>query len=331
MLKVSHLIKFVLELNPQKTPTRLSFYNYLKGLLDAESALTPNIINEYFSDSMNFPHWNANKVQLGNEIKFLIERFNDFFSHQLDINSIRFPQEMQIIEVENPDDCRAAISQYIQKKLSKGDQFKLIIEEKNIIAIILKENKSLELRLFDKKMTIREGLLEPLRRHLCLYYDAHLELSSTHEHQIEIAPYIIAKFRYQNEKVTGVILRGYVYQELQRIASSPIQEQLRLFFPIKHLEQFFIDRRTDNYYQELVEKIERTISLAQKGDKEAQQWIQLLQNQAETALEYIYQGDKLLALLLKDLKSHSTTLLKGKQETEECRIIQPIQKLDLIN
>ncbi len=126
-----------------------------------------------------------------------------------------------------------------------------------MVAIILRADKTLEVRTFDRKFTIRKGSLEPLRKDLALYYTAKLDLSPLHMQKLRLLPYMTAQFRVTGDKVTGVLLRGYVYQKLLRIKNAPHARTKRLLFPIKRLEQFFIDRRTDPYYQELVSELER--------------------------------------------------------------------------
>ena len=170
------------------------------------------------------------------------------------------------------------------------------------VAILLRADKSLEVRIFDKKFTIRDGLLEPLRKDLVLYYTPDLELSQNHTHKIEVAPYITAQFRILNEKISGMLLRGYVFQKLMELKNEPLAEQTRVLFPIKRLEQFFLDRRTDPYYNDLISELERTAALVQQGDSEALNWANVVLSKADTALENIFLGDKLMTLLARDLR-----------------------------
>ncbi|RYZ78630.1 MAG: hypothetical protein EOP04_29330, partial [Proteobacteria bacterium] len=98
MLKVGQLIRFVAGLNPQNTPAKLSFYNFLRGFPHPEEALTPDLIEQFFIYCVDYPHWAANKNQLGTEVKYLLENFNNFYNQDFDLNQIRFPQTMQLLE-----------------------------------------------------------------------------------------------------------------------------------------------------------------------------------------------------------------------------------------
>lgn len=349
MLKVGQLLKFVSDLNPQNTPTRLSFYNFLRGAAHPEDTLTPELIETFFNYCMDYPHWASNKQQLGHEIRFLLENFNSFYQQKFDLSPIRFPQHMQLLEIEHFSDLIDAVSSYLKLHCSDDDKVRLLPDQnKRVIAIILRADKSLEVRTFDRKFTIRSGRLEPLRNDLVLYYTPELELNPLHTHKIEVAPYITAQFQILNNRVTGSLLRGYVFQKLQELKNEPLQEQTRLLFPIKRLEHFFIDRRTDPFYQDLVSELERTCSLIQQGDSDALKWAQIIIGKAETALENVFLGDKLMTLLIRDLRhgiaefnrknlsrsgvtSGILDLQQLPEADEECLKITPLKEFDLTN
>jgi hypothetical protein len=349
MLKVGQLLKFVSDLNPQNTPTRLSFFNFLKGFPHPEDVLTPELIERFFLYCMDYPHWASNKQQLGHEVQFLLENFNSFYQQKFDLSSIRFPQHMQLIEIEHQADFIDAVSSYVKTMCGDSDKFRILPDQnKRIVAILLREDKTLEVRTYDRKFTIRNGVMEPLRKDLVLYYTDNLELSPHHVHRIEVAPYLTAQFQITGDKVSGALLRGYVFQKLQEMKNEPLAEQTRLLFPIKRLEQFFVDRRTDPYYQELINELERTCALVQQGDAQALKWSNIVLSKADAALDNVFLGDKLMTLLARDLRhalhetAHknlsSSALISDilspqplSEADEECLKLTPLQKLDLIN
>lgn len=349
VLKVGQLLKFVSDLNPQNTPTRLSFFNFLKGFAQPEDLLTPELIEMFFKYCMDYPHWASNKQQLGHEVQFLLENFNSFYQQKFDLTQIRFPQNMQLIEMEHFSDLLDAVSAHTKTLCGEKDKFRVLPDQnKRTVVILLREDKSLEVRTYDRKFTIREGRLEPLRKDLVLYYTADLELSPHHLQKIEVAPYITAQFRIANGKMTGTLLRGYVFQKLQELKNEPLHEQTRILFPIKRLEQFFVDRRTDPYYQDLTSQLERTCALVQQGDSEALKWSSVILNKAETAVDNVFLGDKFMTLLVRDLRhaiaefsrknissselqSDITRFKQLPEADEECLKITPINGYDLTN
>lgn len=303
MLKVGQLLKFISELNPQNTPTRLCFYNFLKGLAHPEDILTTELIEMFFRYSLDYAHWATNKSQLGTEVKYLLENFNSYYQQKFDISGLRFPQNTQIVEIEHAQDQIDAAGCYVQTLCGPEDKFRVVNDQnRRLVSILLRANRSVEVLVFDRKFIVRGGQLEPLRKNLVLYYTPELELSSQHTHRLDVAPYITCQFNLQEGKANGVLLRGYLFQKLQDFKSESLLELTRLHFAVKRLEQFFVDRRTDSYYQDLIQQLERTQALVQQGDGDASQWSSVILSQAETALEHIYTHDKLLSLLVRDLK-----------------------------
>jgi hypothetical protein len=312
MLKVGQLIRFLAGLNPQNTPAKLSFYNFLRGFPQPDEVLTPDLIELFFMYCMDYPHWAANKNQLGNEVLYVLENFNTFYQQKFDISPIRFPRTIQLLEIEHFSDLEDVISAYLKRQYSESDKFRLVNDQnKRVVAVILHEDRTLTVRVFDKKFTVRNGHLEPLRKDLALHYTAELELSPDHNQKIEVAPYIIGEFKVKNDRVTGALLRGYVYQKLTEFKGESLRDQPRLLFPIKRLEQFFIDRRTDPYYQDLTSQLERTLALIQQGDRDSLRASAGVLTQAETALENVFTGDKLLTLLVRDLRHTSDAFRKA--------------------
>ena len=304
MLKISHLLKFISEMNPQNTPTRLCFFNFLRGFPQSDEVLTSQYIEQFFNYCLDYPHWAANRNLLGGEVKSLLQHFNSFYQHSFDYSTVRFPHQIQLIEIEQNVDLIEAARQYCES-LSRGDdRVQIILDQgKKIVALILREDKSLEVRTFDRKWTIRQGRLEPLRADLVLYYNSAMELQPNKIHRIEIAPYITAQFSMIQGQMTGLILRGYVFQKLVEFKNEDFSEKARLFYPIKHLESFFVRRETDPYYNDLIQQSEKVIALARNQDPQALQMGQRLQSQVESALEYIYNDDKHLQRLVKEFAS----------------------------
>lgn len=320
MLKVGPFLKFLSDLNPQNSPARLAFYNWLRGVSSHEEPLSKDLFERFFWDALDYPHWAQNKTQLGHEIRFLVDQFNGFFQQKFDVTGLRFPENLQVVEIEHQHDAIEALTCYLNQIMKPDDKFRILPDQnKKLTAVVLRADRSVEVRQFDRKFTLRGGILEPLRRDLVAFYTPRLELSASHQHQIEIAPYITARFTVEAGRARGIALRGFMFQKLIEMKGEPLAEVPRVNLPLRRLEQFFIDRRSDSSYQELLQKLERTRNLIQAGDPEAKRWAGAILAQAETALEQVYVGDRLLTLLVRDLR-HT---LPG-EGAEECRPLTPI-------
>jgi hypothetical protein len=348
MLKVFQILKFLAGMDPQKTPARLSFFNFLKNYADPNDVFNDQWINLYFSYSMDYPHWESNKLSLGNEIRLLLESFNRQFAHPIDLTKIKFPQEIQVIEIESQNDFIETLQKYLKNEVIEGEKLRILPDQsKKAVAIVLKGDGSLAVTTFDRKFTLRNGQFEPLRKDLTLHYNSRLELQEGLLQKVEVAPYITAQFKLNKGFCSGALIRGYVYQKYVELKDTQISTEPKLFYPLKRIEQFFVDRRTDPYYNELVRSLEIGIKASAVSDRESLARAQHLLQRAENSYEHIFAGDKLLNLLIRDLRhtlsapsisstSPSSQVLKGrlnklnfneiseKPEGDECLMISPI-------
>ncbi len=319
MIKVGQLLKFLNEINPQTTPIRLALFNYLKSFHELDEVLTPQIFEEFFKLCLDDPHWLRSKAQLGQETRLLLKNFNDFFQGRFDINSLRFPETVQVIEIENNSDLHDAAASYGARLVAEGEQYRLINDQnKRILILILRKDQSLEVRPVDRKFTLRKGFLEPLRNNFALFYTPQLELSPNHVHSFEVAPNMVTQFEIQGDRLFGVISRGYVFQKFQAFQGEKLHEISRLFWPLKRLEQFFVNRSSDPFYTEIAQKLEKIKLHWPINDPQWMQVLPVLLNQADMALEHIYIGDNRLESLIKDVKK-----ITSIEASEKCLKISP--------
>lgn len=342
MTKIHQLAKFIEALNPNQTPARLAFYNYLKNFCSAEQEVNTQLINDYFYFALHASHWQQNKPQLTSEIQFLVTNFNNHYPNAIKVAEVKSPQSIQLLDIENFSDLIEIITHYMEKNKEAGDRFRLIDDaQKRLIALVLKSSGELKVRVFDKICVIKNGIIEPLRTYLTLHYTPQLELHPELTQHIEIAPFVTASFKIQNQRCTGAFIRGYVFQKYHELKGENINEQLKLFYPLKRIEQFFIDRRTDLYYKEIVSSLERMNQLARQGDFETLRRGQSLLNIAHAASENIFIDDKLLSLLIRDLKTvieiqaknNNQSMAQGpnRDRNKEWQKTIPLKSSDLTN
>lgn len=302
-MKISQLLKFIADLNPQNTPARLAFYNFLRHFQFASDELTPHVLNTFFAHALEYPHWETNKIPLSKEVQLLMESFARFNKLDFDFASVRFPQNVQLIELHSFNDLMEVTSNYARSVTSDEDKFRIIPDQsRKVILVTLRADQSVEVSLFDKKFVIRNGQLEPLRVDLRLYYDANLELKENRIQTLEVAPYLLAQFTTKDGRPKGCFLRGYVFQKYQEINDLYLEEQVKLFLPLKRLEQIFIDKQSDPYYLNLIGQLSEAPSRLREGDLASEKIARRVLERADLAYKEIFIGDKMLAGLIKDLR-----------------------------
>ncbi len=318
MAKVGQLIKYISEQSPQNTPVKLSFFNFLKHFPQPEDLLDSSIVQQFFSYCLDYPHWQTNRGQLSKDTLQILEAFNHSKgTTEIDVETIRFPQEIQIVEIEQTEDFKEIIENYLDDNKGTGEKVRVFLDSgRRAISIHMNNSGEIKARLFDRRFTIQKGKLTPLRSDFSLYYTNELSLSPNHQQRFEIAPYITTQFKVIQNKVYGATMRGYVFQRHQEFRGEILQELTRLYIPLKRVEQFFIDRRTDNFYSDLVSKLEQDLHILDAGGvcEQAIGHAEL----AQTALEHVYLQDQLLSVLVRELKSRLKT-------QEECVEIRPMR------
>ncbi len=300
-------------MNPQNTPLRLALYNFLKFNLYHDSDLTPEMFEDFFNQCLEYPHWLNSKAQLGREVQLLIQNFNQKNKRTPIVSEeIRFPQDVQVIEIENIKDLKDVCAQYIETLLGTMDRYRIVFDfQKRPLGLIVRENQSCEIHQFDRKFTLRGGRLEPLRKKLTLYYNQDLTLDPEKIQNIELSPYLVAQFRISDSrKLYGFLKRGYVFQNLTDFRGNSFYECSKLFQSVKKMEALFFEKSRDEDYQNLLTSLENELHQPQlsfghespKSESEKKKLLELLQN-AEAALETVFAGDKSLSALVEKFKS----------------------------
>jgi hypothetical protein len=98
-------------------------------------------------------------------------------------------------------------------------------------------------------------------------------------------------------------MRGYTFQKFETLYENPLSRFPKLFYAIKHIEQFFVRRESDPIYMELTALLEQASELIKEGHPEGIKLGAAALKRAELALENIFTDDKVLNLLIRDLKN----------------------------
>ena len=296
------------DLNPQNTPVRLSFYNYLKSRLEGNEELSQALLEEYFALCLEYPHWLANKSQLGREILYVLQNMNSFYVHQsFDFQDVRFPQDMQVFEIENTRDAMQASERYIESLCGTFDKYRIVSDgAKKYFALVVRTDRSSEIHQLDRKFTLRNGQLQPLRKNIVLYYDPDFNLKANVTQCCEISPYLLCSFKL-NEKslLSGAFLRGYVFQKLTEFSEIPMEKNPRLQEYVRKLETIFFEKNEENQLSQKQDPLLASEGLFEPKPVEPQKTeFASLIHQAENALKTSFQDDKHLSQLVERFKTY---------------------------
>lgn len=316
MATVGEFLKFLSSPQNQLSPVALTYKNYFQYLFDPQEELEADALQSFFDSALTYPHWQQNRKDLTSEGRTLLESFFGTGGASLIaaegasmLDALDWPADQQVIEIENNQTALEILSNYWTFRLKReGAQFRLIeAKDRMFLTLILGTDGRLTIRQYDHRFVVRNGHLEPLRRDLMLVYNSELELDPTVMHKFEVSPFTVARFYRDGTSagpygIHGNTTRGYIFQHLQNFHGQPLEQFPRLFFALKRIEQHFIRRDTDPYYISLVEGLERILHWMRLGEPVSPQLLHENFLRAQTAIEEVFTGDKMLTLLLRDLE-----------------------------
>lgn len=294
----------------------MALYNYMTNMQRSDQVLSAEVINTFFTHALEYPHWAQDRKNFGQEIAQILEQLLNQVEQNtsLNISEIIWPQQMQLIEIENFADFSEIVHAYLTTTYKQGEKFRLISDQqKKLLSVLLMPDSRIQVQVFDRRMTIRQGQLQPLKLDVTLTYRPGLELMDAVPQKLDLGSYTYAQFELNDGQVIGSSVRGYLFQKYQDFRGGELRDNLKLFYAIKRLEQYFVDRRTDTFYLELMETIERTSNLLKIGDAATFENTPAILAHAEAAFEQVFVGDKLLGLLIRDLQN----LWQNKQNQQK--------------
>jgi hypothetical protein len=315
MLKVGTVLKYISSQKYQLSPGLVTFHNYLQHLWDEDEPWSPSLLSHFFDDCLVYPHWNQNKANLRESVQNALEQLQIQERIDLSLQAVRWPDQMQTVEVEKSVDFSDLVNSYLTFQYKQtGSRFRLVPESDKILyALVLHADRTLTVRQFDRKFLIRQGHLEPLRTDLEVHYTNELELETEIPQKIEVAPFVTCRFVHYGHATSANLVRGYVFQKFHEFRMTPLESYPRLFYTLRRMEQFFLRRESDPFYVRLTQELERTLNLLRLGEPLEPSSLTDLQVRAKSALEYVFHGDKLLGLLLRDLEYQMAKAVPAKQ------------------
>jgi hypothetical protein len=147
------------------------------------------------------------------------------------------------------------------------------------------------------------GDLEPLNPLLKIHYTPELSLQFQKVQYVEVAPSVMARFMILGPGIHGSLIRGYTFQKAEEFKGGSVAQYPQVFYAIKRLEQYYVDRKSDPMYLELTQLLEKAIELVNLRHPEALTFGQAALERGESAKENIFQNDNMIRLLTQTLRS----------------------------
>lgn len=301
---------------------RLAFYHFLKNLCEPGEQLSTSTIERFFRNSLSHAHWIEHKVELFNEVAACLQHYSNATNQPVPLPPFATPQDIQVVKAESFRTLEKVVEDWIQGHQGPADQVRILRDrDEKLLVCKLGVDRQLTVHIFDRNLCIRDGRLEPLNDDMAVHYTSDLNVDQIRYSQIEIAPHTIARFRFMTGNprgFRGVQVRGYTFQKIGSFEGSELHRLPTLFYPLKRIEQFFINRTTDPMYIELTNLLEQASELMARQHPERLRFAEAAMERGKLAFEQVFIDDRLLRLLLENLE-RAVLLEKREIETREMR------------
>ncbi|HRK07069.1 MAG TPA: hypothetical protein PLZ57_04820 [Pseudobdellovibrionaceae bacterium] len=303
MASVTALASHLLKLEPEKDAARLAFYHFLKNLCDPGEALTSSVLERFLRRSLAHEHWVEQKLALFGETSACLQHFSHEHQEPLPLPPFASPFDLQVIRAESFRTLERVVETWVSQNTGPTDQVRMIPDrEERLIVCRLSSDRRLTVNIFDRQCVIRDGGLEPLCDDHVIHYTSDLAVDPTRSSQIEIAPKTMARFRVDPSGVRGLAVRGYIFQRFLNFDGGDFHRHPALFYPLKRVEQFYVNRATDPMYVELTALLEKAVDLISQGHADGPRFAEAALDRGRLAYEQVFIEDRLLRLLLENLE-----------------------------
>ena len=301
MNTTTHLARHILQFQPNKDAARLCFYHYLIHHCDPETPLSAELIEGFARRALTYQHWREERVQLSQELQYILQHYNETYLLNWSFKDISFPGHWQVVEIESRVEAITIIEKWAEKTFSEGSKKRIFYSRDNrYVAIVQTPEGELIVTDLSNEMLIRQGKLQPLCTDLRLHYSKNLELKPKTTQHIRVSENTTGRFHYHNSAVEGRVIRGYIFQQQNQLAGL-LNQYPAVYYPVKKMEQYFVDRRTDPAYQELIQTLEKAVELIRLNHPESRDFAKAALERGNSALERLFTNDNTMQVLVDEL------------------------------
>lgn len=329
MMNVTGLAQHILTLEPAKNAARLCFYHFLKNLCEANEPVTRNLLNKFYARALLFAHWQENKNELFSEVQACLKRYLTAFpgddEHTIaELTQAWRSQDLQVVPLETQNNLLAIVYRSLEREIGPQEQFRVLPDgDDRAVAVVLTADKTIRVTVYPPYAKIFDGEISPLCSDFTLNYGSDLLLSGGSLQQLDVGNHTAVRFRFTPEGCKGVFIRGYTFQKYAAMEGGSLHRHPILFYPLKRIEQYFINRKTDPMYVELTGILEKAAELLNQGHPEGVKFGTQALERGKLALEQIFPDDKLVRLLINNLEK-TLALEAARQEVRPTPQLAPL-------
>jgi hypothetical protein len=299
----THLARHMLSFQPNKDAARLCLYHFLIHHCDPETPLTPELFENFCRMALLHSHWQDNPDHLSQELQYILQHYNETYSLDWSMTDFVFPDHWQVVPIKNSIEGIYIYERWAEQNLPQDSKSR-VFYTRHRDYLILAQDKDNQVTVFQASplMLILRGQLQPLTTAIRLHYNENLELKADRTQYLKVDQNTYCRFRIANKRVEGMVIRGYIFQNKSE-PRGRINEFPELYYPLKQVEQYYVDRKSDPDYQELVEVLEKSVELFRLNHPEAKTFGEAAYDRGRAALQNIFVNDNVVQTLVDQLSS----------------------------
>lgn len=314
------------QINSQGIDLSYTLYFYLKqiDLQKAKETSDQKLLLDFIFLCLSLNYWRQRQKDFFYQIKRLLRSLQDILEAQFCQRLCR----LQICPIDSQRSLYEIVQRQVKKSCGSDDKLRILPDGKaNVICLILSSDRVLSVRSYLPYGVIYDGQILPLSDGTRVEYSPELDLVPGQLHILKKDQndfYVIkkAKEAFFITSLSGVTFIPYSFDQVKML-----EKHLPVYYHLKRLEQFFIDRSTDPYYRNLVHLLEAQIQyLSKDASMECIQESIKVYEKIWSVFDKIFCDDKLLFLLLRQLndKIDQVRILNDTRCTKKNKIKSPL-------
>lgn len=302
MASVTQITQYLYQTDPQKSLVRLTLYHYLKNACDLSITFSSTLSIHFFDHCLGFLYWQEKQQALASELWHIIEELHSHGLTDDALEKYHWLKSVQVIAIQHEVERQKILESYFYQ--STQDQKHRIVNFSNNqhLVMSLLASGGLRAQVFSPFFHIRQGRLIPLTAISDLEYTSYMELMPGRLQHLNLDNVRSAHFFLEESIYSGRVLHGHHFQTAGSIQTQEISAFQDIFYALKSLEKYFIDRKSDPFYNELIDQLEKAYHLLSSNNAYGFQIGPTILKKGQIALRNIFQKDKLLLLLVTNIE-----------------------------
>lgn len=302
MKTVGELGAYILGSFKDEEAGRVALYHYLKNFCTPQDAVTPEVLNTFFAECLQLPHWQEKKSELYSDIQELLQKFFSQVGNVFSLDKVWDLSRFQLVHIIQAENLYAIVKSFETASLKEKESLRIIPESETRVVIIKKElSGSIIVRSYNNLTRVSGANLIPIMPDQELHYDAGLELQLHRFQRLKPAPHSQVRFNINEHQINAQVTSGFAFRQCQIFRLQSLNEDPRIFYPLKRLERFYVHRPSDPYYMELMATLDQAAQMLHNKTDGACTFAQQAFACGQMALDQLFPDDKALYFKLKEL------------------------------